>query len=62
MSDEQIGTRHVRGVAGRQDEAERPSQNIDERVDLGGPATTRDANGIGFRPPFPPPAQRWALI
>jgi len=62
MPDQLIGRLHVGGVAGRQDQAERPAENIDERVDLGRPAATRDANCVGFRPPFPPPAQRWALM
>ena len=54
VGDGQIGPLHVRGIAGRQDEADRSADNVDERMDLGGPATTRDANGIGSRPPFSP--------
>ncbi len=59
---QQVRALHVRRVARCQDEAEWPSENIDKRVDLRCPATTRDANGIGLRPPFAPPALRWALI
>lgn len=62
LADQQVCALHIRRVAGRQDEAERPSEDIDERVALRCPAATRDANGIGPRPPFAPPAERWALM
>ena len=38
------------------------AEDIDKGVDLRCPAATRDANGIGPRPPFAPPAERWALM
>lgn len=62
FADQQVRAFHVRRVARCQDEAKRPSEDIDKRMDLGRPAATRDANGIGSRPPFSPPALRWALM
>lgn len=46
LADQQIRSLHIGGVAGRQDEAEWSPENIDKRVDLRRPATTRDTNGI----------------
>lgn len=62
LADQQVRALHIGRIAGRQDEAEWSPENIDKRVDLRRPATTRDANGIGPRPPFAPPAERWALM
>jgi len=50
FTDQQVCALHVRCIAGRQDEAEWSSQDIDKGVNLRGPAATRDANGIGPRP------------
>ena len=58
LANQQVRALHIRRVAGRQDEAQWSSENIDKRVDLRCPASTRDANGIGPRPPFAPPAER----
>lgn len=62
FADQQVCALHVRCIAGRQDEAEWSPEDIDKGVDLRRPAATRDANGIGPRPPFAPPAERWALM
>lgn len=61
FADEQVGTLDVVRVARRQDEAERPSEEINKGVYLRRPATARDANGLGSSPPFPPPEHRCAL-
>lgn len=58
FTDQQVRAPRVGRVAGCQDEAKRPSEEINKGVDLGRPAATRDANGIGLRPPFAPPAER----
>lgn len=52
FADQQVGPFHIRRVAGRQDEAQWSPEDIDECVDLRCPAATRDANGIGPRPPL----------
>ena len=62
VSDQQVSAFHIRGIAGRQDDAKGPSEDIDKGVDLRRPAAKRDANGIGPRPPFAPQAVRWALM
>lgn len=62
LADQHVCPLYIRRVARCQDEAKRASEDIDKRVDLGRPAATRDANGIGSRPPFAPPALRWALM
>ena len=50
FADQQVSAFHIRGIAGRQDKAEGPPEDIDKGVDLRCPAATRDANGIGPRP------------
>lgn len=50
LADQQISPFHIRGVAGRQDEAKSSPEDIDKRVDLGRSAPARYANGI-----CPPP-------
>ena len=62
FADQQVCALHVRCIAGRQDEAEWSPEDVDKGVDLRRPAATRDANGISPRPPFAPPAERWALM
>jgi len=62
VPDQLISGLHIRCIARREDEAERSAENIDERMDFRRATAARDANGIDFRPPFPPPAQRWALM
>jgi hypothetical protein len=58
---EQVGTFDVARVTRRQDEAERPAEEVDEGVDLRRPTAARDANGLGASPPFAPPEHRYAL-
>jgi hypothetical protein len=50
------------GIAGAQEEKARPSLGIGQGVDLGRAATARAADGFAVRPPFPPAAERWALM
>ncbi len=61
-TNQQVGPLDVRRIARRQREEEWSSEDIDERMDFRRTAAARDANGVGLSPPFPPPAQRWALI
>lgn len=62
VPEQQVGTLQVGGVARCQRKPERPSEDIDERVDLRRPATARDANGLGLRSPFlAPPEHRCAF-
>jgi len=49
---------HVAGVAGRQQQDTGAPEDIGERVDLGGRAAARRANGLRRRPPSPR-AERW---
>ena len=51
----------VAELAWRHLDGERSPERVAERVDLGGAATTGAADGLLFRPPFPPAAERWAL-
>lgn len=60
--DQQVSALHIRYISGRQDEAEWPPDDIDNGVYLRRPAATRDASGIGSRPPFAPPAEPRALM
>ena len=57
------GQRHPRiaALAGAQLEGDRPPLLIDRCVDLSGVSAARAPDGLRVRPPFPPPAQRWAL-
>lgn len=48
------GSRHVAGVARRQQEDAGPPKGIGECVDLGRLTTARRADGLRPRPPFPP--------
>ncbi len=52
----------VGDVAGRQDQSEGASDGVGEGVDLGRLAAARGADRLRFRPPFPPNAERWALM
>ena len=51
---------HVAGVAGRQQQDARATEDIGERVDLGSLAAARRADSLRRRPPLPPWAERWA--
>jgi hypothetical protein len=50
------------GVAGAEQKNAKPSRSIGQRVDLCRASAARAADGFAVRPPFPPPAERWALI
>jgi prophage regulatory protein len=52
------GDGHVGDVARREDQRERTADDVCEGVDLGRLAAARGADGLGFRPPFPPKAER----
>src|SRR6266700_2152423 len=52
----------VGGVARREDQDPRAAQLIDKAVNLAVAPALGDANRLFRRPPFPPPAQRCALI
>lgn len=52
----------VGNVASAQFEGEGPAYGVGERVDLGGLAAARRTNRLTPRPPFPPWAERCALI
>lgn len=54
--------RHVADVAGRQHQRVGAADDVDERVDLGRPASARAADRLIAASPFPPNAQRCALI
>jgi len=60
-SKERRGGSDVRDVARCQDQREGAADGVGEGVDLGGLAAARGADRLGFRPPFPPKAERWAL-
>ena len=51
----------VRDLTARQQEGERPAVLVGERVDLGGSAAARAADGLVLLPPLPPEAQRCAF-
>jgi hypothetical protein len=53
--------RAVGNVARGQNDHPRTAEPIDKRMNLGVPATPRDADRLFGRPPLPPPAQRCAL-
>lgn len=56
-----VGGREVGDVAGRQTQDGRSAQKVRHGVDLGGLAAARRSDGLGFRPPFPPCAERCAF-
>lgn len=59
--DQGRGGAQVAELSGRDDESDRPASAVDNGVDLGGAPAPGAAYGLGESPPFPPPAQRWAL-
>lgn len=61
FADQQVSALHV-GVLPESGRGGEPPQDVDKRVDLCRPAARRDANGIGSRAPFAPPAERCALM
>jgi hypothetical protein len=56
------GDGDVIGVAGRQEEDARPALFVGERVELARPPAAGFAERLLERPPFPPDADRCALI
>jgi hypothetical protein len=48
-------------LAGGYFEGDEAAFAVDDGVDLGRPAAARAADRLDFGPPFPPPAERWAL-
>jgi hypothetical protein len=50
------------GVAGAEQQDARPSRGVGQRVDFCRAPAPRAADGFAVRPPFPPAAERWALI
>lgn len=52
----------IGGVARRQNQHPRAEKLIDDRVDFAIAAALREPDRLEFGPPFPPLAQRWALI
>lgn len=56
------GSLHIADIAGGQHKCIGWAEHVGQGVDLGCPATTRTADGLRLAPPFPPNAERWALI
>lgn len=52
----------IGNVSRREDQREGPADSVGERMDLGRLATARGADRLRFRPPFPPKAERCALM
>ena len=59
---EQFRRATVGRLAAGQREAERPSEFVGERVDLGRAAAAADADRLRALPPFPPAAQRCTFM
>jgi hypothetical protein len=60
--EQDIGGTAVGDVAAGQQEAERATLAVGERVELAVSATSADPDRLGERPPFPPPAERCAFM
>ena len=50
------------GIAGAQKQDPRAPVCIGQRVDFGRAPAARAADRLAIGPPFPPPAERWALM
>ena len=59
--DEMISSRDVRDIAGGQGEGIGTAQNVCQGMDLCRLPAARGADGLRFRPPLPPKAERCAL-
>ena len=59
--DQGLSHADVVDVSGAEQQDARLAVIVDQAVDLGRPATTRAAYGLGKGPPFAPAAERWAL-
>lgn len=51
----------VAALPGCDFEGDQASLAVDDCVDLGGATAARTTDRLDFGPPFPPPADRWAL-
>ncbi len=60
--DQSRRNRDIASVAGREHQGPRPALIVRQGVDFGGTPASRSANGLVERPPFPPAAERCALI
>lgn len=60
--EQDIGSTAVGDVAAGQQEAERATFAVGERVELAVAATSANPDRLDERPPFPPPAERCAFI
>jgi hypothetical protein len=49
-------------IAGAKKENARSPISVGQRMDLGRAPASRAADGFAIRPPFPLPAERWALM
>jgi len=52
----------VADIAGGQHQGIGPAEHVGQGMDLGCPAATRTADRLRLAPPFPPNAERWALM
>ena len=53
---------YIAGVARREVDDRRAADNVCDEVNLGGLPASRDPDGLRFRPPLPPWAERCALM
>lgn len=53
---------HVADISGGQHQRVGTAQHIGQGMDLGCPAAARTADRLRLAPPFPPNAERWALM
>ena len=53
--------RDVGDVSGSQNKHIGAALGVGQGMDLGRAAATRSPDGLNFRPPFPPAAERWAF-
>jgi hypothetical protein len=56
------GDRRIATMAGTNNQPPRSAMFIDGDVDFGGAPAARASDRLGFGPPLPPAAERWALI
>ncbi len=60
--DQRRGGRDVGDIARREDQAEGAADDIGKRMNFRGFPAAREADRLGLRPPFPPKAERCALM
>ena len=56
IGDQGFGVGEVTGLSGRENEAQRIAQGIDNGMDLGGQPAARSTDRTSFSPPFLPAA------